>query len=123
MNRFRVLFVVVALLFVLPACDGPTAPGPAVLSVSPTVLSFEGTTSALQVTISNTGDQDLVWELRKNRLWLSASTFDGQTAPGGSETLVVTINRGSFSNGGLPADGSVTVESNGGTTAVLINVQ
>lgn len=70
--------------------------------VRPTALQFiatSGQTKTANLTLRNSGSQDLTWDLLEDSSWLAASPVSGRLAPGAVQTIQVTVT-----TNGLPSN-------------------
>jgi hypothetical protein len=92
-----------------------------VLSVSPTSLSFSGTTGggnppAQSVMVSNTGGGTLSWSAASNQAWLALSPQSGS----GAATLSVNANMAGLAAGNY--SGQITVTAGASGSPQVVNV-
>lgn len=128
MALYRNLLLIIALFLVLnliTACgdnDKPTPPTPAdpALSISPDSLTFGPTDNSRTITISNTGGDELNWEITTDSSWLSVNIDSGgvTTTPA---TITVSITRDSSEADTLTA--RLFINSNGGDDTVHVTVE
>ncbi len=89
------------------------------LSVNPNSLNFGASTTSLAFNITNSGLGTLTWSVSDNRNWIGVNPTGGSTTTE-SDAVTVTVNRSGLAPGSY--SGTVTVNSNGGTETVSINM-
>ena len=88
------------------------------LAVTPTSMDFgEGATSD-QVELRNTGGEELEWDAAPSETWISLSPTSGTIDPGGSNQLIVRVDRQGQAAGDLV--GQISVNSSGGNSQVSV---
>lgn len=89
------------------------------LCVSPTSLDFGSSETSKTFNITNCGNGTLTWTITDDSNWITVSPTSGSTT---SETdvITVTVNRSGLSPGDY--NGTVTVNSNGGTEQVGVSM-
>ncbi|MFK7862147.1 MAG: hypothetical protein AB8B64_25295, partial [Granulosicoccus sp.] len=106
-------------LQVVPDLDEPS-PNPLELSSFPLTSEPEGGRDSGTVTFGNIGNGELTYSVFSNQPWLSAGTdTTGSLAPGESAQLQVTASCGQIAE---VRTGSLTIESDGGTRMVTVNL-
>lgn len=100
LNRFGRLtpfFMVTALMLFLHGCssdDKRTLQLTSSIEVSSDALSFGSEVTELNITLTNTGDKDLDWELADSYPdWISPSVMGGELLAGESEVVTITVDR------------------------------
>lgn len=104
---------------------GELAPGElgAVIAVTPmsiTATISEGEVVTQPLTISNTGDSELTWNLivdPATATWLTASVTSGSIAIGGSTELVITLDGAGLTGGAFNAN--LLINNNSAATPVV----
>ncbi len=86
------------------------------MSVTPADLDFGTTTTTMQFRISNTGTGNLGWSVTDDRTWMSLSPTNGVSITD-TDTITVTVNRGSLSAGTYT--GSITVTPSVGSVQTI----
>ena len=89
------------------------------LSISPTNINFGTNNSSEILTISNTGNGVLEWNLNDNQDWIDVNKNSGELQSGASTEVTVIIDRFGQSPGNYA--GFITVTSNGGEE--ICNIQ
>ncbi len=92
-------------------------PSEPILYFEPNVLNFGHDKESLPFTIQNIGTGNLNWDLTKNKDWISISEASGTN----QSTINVTVDRNQLDY--LLYSGQIDISSNGGTAAVVINVE
>ncbi len=98
-------------------------PGPAILSISTTVLNFGSTVGQMNFTISNQGDDSLRWNLASApaEKWITSINPSQDVVAGHqSRQVAVNINRNGFGNGDYQS--SLDINSNGGNKNIAVNM-
>ena len=90
----------------------------AVLSLSPTTLSFGETAGQQQVTIRNDGGETLTWNAASVQTWVSIVPSSGTLEPGNQQTVTIGIDRAGQPSGSI--QGTVDVTSSGGSVSVIL---
>jgi len=93
---------------------------PATLEVTPTALDFGGSESTRTLLVRNAGAGTLSWNVAGALpAGYSLSETSGSLSSGDSETVIVTLDRGTLAGGANEA--SITIESNGGSQTVSLS--
>lgn len=93
------------------------APG---LVVSDTLLDFGDIQNQLTFTISNTGDDTLIWNITGDQTWLSVDPSSGTTLDE-DDTVTVTVDRTAMMCGDYPA--SLIVDAGSQADTITVNMQ
>ena len=88
---------------------------PAKLVVQESEIDFGKISTKKTLTLSNTGQENLTWEIEENLTWLSATPKSGTN----DQEVTLTIDRSNVTKG-QGVRGNLTVKSNGGEKIVLI---
>ncbi len=90
------------------------------LSFNPTSLSFSGTETTKNLTITNSGGGTLTWQASKTQAWLSLSLTSGSLDAGKSAVITVTVTRDNL-NPGTYQD-TISIKTNGGNGEVPVTM-
>ncbi len=97
---------------------------PPVLAVSTNTLDFGAAATALSVTVSNTGDSQLLWSVNALGLpnWLSVDLTNGALCPDDENTINVYVDRSVITVPGTYTFDIVVTGSNGATETISVSV-
>ncbi len=90
------------------------------LELSQTQLDFGSDKTNLSVSIKNTGNAVLSWQITEDIEWLSCNPSKGLLPKGEQVSVVITVDRSSLTNGEYKQ--SIAVSSNGGDAVININM-
>ncbi|MBI2421601.1 MAG: VWA domain-containing protein [Candidatus Hydrogenedentes bacterium] len=95
---------------------------PPVLLVSTNFLDFQSTISDLQLTITNTGQSELIWAIEPGLLpqWLSLDRFAGSLGPNQSDTFFVRLFRSALPEGINQTTLNITSSTEGQSAAITV---
>ena len=97
----------------------PKSADEAKMEILPTTLDFGASSEQLTLTIKNTGEADLYWNIaRLDAAYLSVSESSGVISPSGNKAIWVNLNRSSISG-----DFETTFVINDGTKDEVITVR
>lgn len=96
-------------------------PSSAVLSVDQGSLGFGTDLIDRTLTLRNSGERVLNWDVNVTESWIGLSRINGSISPGDSLDIKVTVDRTSLSDGVY--EGQVIFTSNGGMAPVNINME
>jgi len=93
----------------------------AMMGVSATSFDFGLTETSKELTIENTGEVDLTWDISSTDSWLSTSSSSGTVTPTGSQSINILIDRTSLAEGQY--SGTLNVTGNGGDTTISVTME
>jgi len=96
-----------------------SVPTPAVLVASPESLDFGTSTTSMAITISNSGDQTLDWNIVDDQDWIDVTPTSGSTTTE-QDVITVSVDRSGLAAGDYSGD--VTITSNGGDQIVSVTM-
>jgi len=95
-------------------------PLPAQLSISPGSYNFGESGTSCQFLVQNTGESTLNWSASEGISWLSLSSYGGSVAPGTSQYVTATVDRGTLAPGTY--NGTISFTSNGSNKNVSVSM-
>ncbi|WP_321365953.1 DUF1566 domain-containing protein [uncultured Desulfuromusa sp.] len=92
------------------------------LEVSVDALSFAPEVTELEVTLTNSGEVDLAWDLTDAPAWLDISEETGQLDVGSSLTLTISVNRAGLADNTYTGDLIIDTDYEGVTATIPITM-
>ena len=97
------------------------ATSPPLLEIDVTALDFGETETTKTFSITNSGDDTLVWSLYEDEEWITVDATTGSLEAAVSETLTVEVDRSKVLIIG-EVDGAITINSNGGDAEIEVTM-
>lgn len=97
------------------------ATSPPVLEVDVTELDFGETDTSKTFSITNSGDETLVWSLLEDEEWLTVDATSGSIEKTKSTTVTVEVDRSKVLTVG-EVNGNITINSNGGNAEIEVTM-
>lgn len=96
-----------------------SATSPPLLEIDATALDFGETETAKTFSMTNSGDDTLVWSLYEDEEWITVDVTTGSLEAAVSATLTVEVDRAKVLIIG-EVDGTITISSNGGDAEIEV---